>query len=73
MHKHKYEISIFWSEEDGAFLAEVPALPGCIAHGESQERALANCQAAIDLWIDTARDLGRPIPKPDGRRLRVAR
>ena len=70
---HKYEISIFWSEDDGVFLAEVPALPGCMAHGDSQESALTNCQAAIGLWIDTARDLGRTIPKPDARRVRVVR
>lgn len=65
---HKYEIVIFWSEEDEAFVADVPELPGCKAHGDSPASALANCQDAIDLWLDTARELGRPIPEPRGRR-----
>lgn len=69
---HKYEIIIFWSDEDGAFVAEVPELPGCMAHGDSADTALANCQEAIDLWIDTAKELGRPIPEPKGRRLHLA-
>lgn len=66
---HKYEIVIFWSEQDDVFVAEVPELPGCMAHGDSPDAALENCQQAIDLWLDTARDLGRPIPEPKGRRL----
>lgn len=66
---HKYEIVIFWSEQDDVFVAEVPELPGCMAHGDSPDAALENCQEAIDLWLDTARDLGRPIPEPKGRRL----
>jgi len=66
---HKYEIIIFWSDEDDAFLAEAPELPGCMAHGDSPAAAVTACQEAIDLWIDTARDLGRPIPAPKSRRL----
>ncbi len=66
---HRYEIVIFWSYEDAAFVAEVPELPGCTAHGDSPAAALSSCQEAIDLWLDTARELGRPIPDPKGRRL----
>ena len=69
---HKYEIIIYWSEDDRAFIAEVPELPGCSAHGDTPEEALANCQEAMDLWLDTAREFGRPIPVPKGRRLRLA-
>lgn len=65
----KYEVIIYWSEEDGAFVAEVPELAGCAAHGATQEAALANAQEAIQLWLDTARDFGDPIPEPKGRRL----
>jgi predicted RNase H-like HicB family nuclease len=69
---HKYEIIIYWSDEDQAFVAEVPELPGCAAHGDTSDAALANCQDAIDLWLETARDTGRPIPVPKGRRLHLA-
>ncbi|MBV9396868.1 MAG: type II toxin-antitoxin system HicB family antitoxin [Bryobacterales bacterium] len=69
---NKYEIIIYWSEEDKAFIAEVPELPGCAAHGETQAVALANAQDAIRLWIDTAKEFGDPIPEPKGRRLIVA-
>lgn len=69
---HKYETIIFWSEEDQAYLAEVPELPGCIAHGDSYESALLNVKDAIQLWIDTAREFGDPVPKPKGRRLMYA-
>ena len=69
---HKYEILIFWSDDDQAFVAEVPELPGCMAHGDSQEAALTNCQDAMELWLDTAQELGRPIPEPKGRRLQFA-
>lgn len=65
----KYELVIYWSSEDDAFIAEVPELPGCAAHGSSQQEALANTQEAIDLWLDTAREFGDPIPEPKGRRL----
>jgi predicted RNase H-like HicB family nuclease len=66
---HKYEVIIFWSEEDQAFVADVPELPGCMAHGSSQEQALQNAHEAITLWLKTARELGRSIPEPKGRRL----
>ena len=68
----KYEVIIYWSEEDDAFVAEVPELPGCAAHGETQERALCNALDAIRLWIDTAKEFGDPIPEPKGRRLILA-
>jgi predicted RNase H-like HicB family nuclease len=69
---HKYEIIIYWSDEDGAFVAEVPELPGCAAHGDSPDSALANCQEAIELWISTAKEFGRAVPEPKGRRLQFA-
>ena len=55
---NKYEVIIYWSEEDQAFIAEVPELPGCAAHGSTQEVALANAQEAIRLWLDTAKEYG---------------
>jgi len=69
---HKYEVIIYWSEEDRVFVAEAPELPGCMAHGESQEAALSNAQDAIQLWIDTAKEFGDPVPQPKGRRLMLA-
>ena len=63
----RYEIIIYWSEEDQAFVAEVPELPGCMADGPTQNEALANVQIVIDQWITTARELGREIPKAKGR------
>lgn len=66
---NKYEVIIYWSEEDGAFVAEVPELPGCAAHGSTQKAALASAQAAIRLWIETAKEIGDPVPEPKGRRL----
>ncbi len=68
----KYEIIIYWSDIDDAFLAEVPELPGCIAHGSTPEEALANVKKAMQLWLDTAREFGDPIPEPKGRRLMFA-
>ncbi|MEA3643677.1 MAG: type II toxin-antitoxin system HicB family antitoxin [Lamprobacter sp.] len=68
----KYETIIYWSEEDGAYLAEVPELPGCVAHGDSYEAALGQAQEAIQLWIDTAAEFGDPIPEPKGRKLMYA-
>ena len=68
----RYEIILYWSEEDHAFIAEVPELPGCMAHGESQEIALANVKQAIQLWIDTASEFGDPVPQPKGHRLMFA-
>ena len=66
---YKYEIIIYWSEDDQAFVAEIPELPGCMAHGETPEIALANAKDAIQLWIDTAKEFGDPVPEPKGRRL----
>lgn len=68
MHKnYKYEILIYWSEDDSAFIAEVPELPGCAADGATYAEALANVDVIIKEWIDTAKELGRPIPEPKGR------
>jgi predicted RNase H-like HicB family nuclease len=69
---NRYEIIIYWSDEDSAYVAEVPELPGCMAHGESHEAALRNVNDAVVLWIDTAREFGNPIPRPKGRRLQLA-
>jgi len=69
---HKYEVIIYWSEEDKTYVAEVPELPGCAAHGDSPESALASVQEAISLWLDTAEEFGDPVPAPKGRRLRYA-
>jgi predicted RNase H-like HicB family nuclease len=63
----KYELILYWSEEDQAFVVEVPELPGCMADGASYEQAVANAQQVIEEWIETARELGRPIPAPKGR------
>jgi len=68
----RYEIILYWSEEDGVFVAEVPELPGCAAHGDSLEAALANVRQAVELWIATAREFGDPVPEPRGRRLMLA-
>lgn len=67
--ENRYEVIIFWSDEDEAFVADVPELPGCMAHGSSQALALENAQQAIALWLETAREMGRSIPQPKGRRL----
>lgn len=64
---YKYEVRIFWSEEDGAYIAEVPELSGCMADGETMSAALENACTAISEWIETARELGREIPEPKGR------
>jgi len=69
---HKYEVIIYWSAEDEVFVAEVPELPGCMAHGATQEAALASAQEAVRLWIDTAEEFGDPLPQPKGRRLMFA-
>jgi len=63
----RYEIVIYWSDEDKAYLAEVPELPGCMADGDSYQNALANAEVIIQEWIETAQELGRPIPEPRGR------
>ena len=69
---YKYETIIYWSDEDQAFIADVPELPGCMAHGPTPNEALANAQEAIALWLDTASEFGDPIPEPKGRRLAYA-
>jgi predicted RNase H-like HicB family nuclease len=72
MMENKYEIIIFWSAEDAVFVADVPELPGCMAHGASHVDALNNAQEAVALWMETAGALGRQIPTPKGRRLLYA-
>ena len=69
---YKYEIILYWSDADRAFVAEVPELPGCMAHGDTQEAALMNVNQAMDLWIGTAKEFGDPIPEPKGERLMLA-
>jgi len=66
-NNYKYEIVIYWSDEDEAFIAEVPELPGCAADGSSHVEALANVDVIIQEWIETATELGRAIPEPKGR------
>jgi len=65
----KYELIIYWSDDDQSFIAEIPELPGCMADGETYEQAVANAQQVVAEWIDTAKELGRPIPEPRGRLL----
>jgi predicted RNase H-like HicB family nuclease len=65
---HGYEITLWWSEEDGVFVAEARELPGCMAHGNSENEAIANLEGAIQLWIDVARRAGDPVPPPKHRR-----
>jgi predicted RNase H-like HicB family nuclease len=63
----RYEIIMYWSNEDSAFVVVVPELPGCMAHGDTQEEALASIKEAMRLWIDTAFEIGIPVPEPRGR------
>jgi len=63
----KHEVIIYWSEEDRAFLAEAPELPGCAADGPTYQEALANLEVIIAEWIETAKLRGRPVPQPKGR------
>ena len=63
----KFEVIIYWSDEDLAFIAEVPELPGCAADGATYQEALANVEVIVQEWIETAQELGRPIPEPKGR------
>lgn len=75
LHKkmsQKYEIILYWSDEDQVFIAEVPELPGCVAHGDTQRAALQHVNDAMTLWLDTARQLGRPLLESKGRRLAYA-
>ena len=64
-----HETIIYWSNDDQVFIADVPELPGCMAHGASPDEALANAQEAMQLWLDTAQEFGDPAPEPKGRRL----
>jgi predicted RNase H-like HicB family nuclease len=68
----KYEVIIYWSDEDQAYIAEVPELPGCMAHGKSQREALSNVRDAEALWIKSAKEFGDAVPDPKGRRLAYA-
>ena len=68
-NESRYEIILYWSDEDQAVIAEVPELPGCAADGATYQDALANVRTIMDEWLETARDLGREIPKPKGRLL----
>ena len=63
----KYEIIIYWSDEDNSFIAEVPELPGCMADGKTYQEALSNAEVIISEWIETAKEIGRSIPQPKGR------
>ncbi len=63
----KYEVIIYWSEADNAFIAEVPELAGCMADGETYQEALANAEIIIQEWLETAKELGRKIPVPKGK------
>ena len=69
---HKYEIILYWSNGDQVFIAEVPELPGCMAHGDDYETALRNIKDAMQLWIEVAQERGRPVPQPKGERLMLA-
>lgn len=63
----RYEMIIYWSEDDQAFIVEVPELPGCMADGPTYQAALTNAEQVVQEWIETARELGRPVPEPKGR------
>ncbi|MBD2410961.1 hypothetical protein FACHB389_36665 [Nostoc calcicola FACHB-389] len=65
--RFRYEIILYWSRENEAFIAEVPELPGCAADGETYQEALNNVEIVMQEWIETAKDLGRPIPEPKPR------
>ncbi len=69
---NRFEIIIFWSDEDQAFIADVPELPGCMAHGDTHEPALAEVKQAMALWIEAAQANGRPVPQARGSRLLFA-
>lgn len=67
MNESKYEVIIFWDKQDEIFVAEVPELPGCIAHGTSKAEAIQNAEEAISLWLKTAKDDGISVPEPKGK------
>jgi predicted RNase H-like HicB family nuclease len=66
-NSHKYEVVIYWSADDEAFIAEVPELSGCAADGRSYKEALSNVELVVDEWIEIAREMKRPIPEPKGK------
>lgn len=70
--EYRYEIILYWSEDDDAYIAEVPELPGCAADGASYTEAIRNAEVVIDEWVETAIEVGRPVPEPKGRRLMLA-
>ncbi len=70
--RYRYEVIIYWSKDDDSFVAVAPELPGCMAHGSTQEAALANINDAMQLWIDTAREQGDRVPEPKSERLMLA-
>ena len=67
MQMIRYEMIVYWSEEDNAYIVEVPELPGCMADGQTYQEAIANAEAVIQEWLQTAQELGRLIPAPRGR------
>jgi predicted RNase H-like HicB family nuclease len=69
MSKHRYEIILYWRDDDQAYIAEVPELAWCAADGATYQEAIAKVEVVIDEWIETAKELGRPVPEPKGRRL----
>ena len=69
---HKYEIIIYWNNEDGVYVAEAPELPGCAAHGDTHEAALKHINEAVALWVETAKEFGNHVPEPKGERLMLA-
>jgi len=71
MNPNKYQMVIYWSDEDRAYLVEVPELPGCMADGKTRQEALANAETVIQEWLETAHDLGRAVPTPQGRLLTI--
>jgi len=72
MRPHRYELLVYWSADDGVFVVEVPELPGCTAHGPTPSKAVENADDAVELWIETAREVGRPVPQPRLRRVTTA-
>ena len=70
--KHRYEIILYWSDEDEAYVEEAPELAGCAANGATYQEAIDNVEVVIDEWIETARELGRAVPDPKGKRLILA-
>lgn len=68
----KYEVIIYWSQDDGVYIAEIPELPGCMAHGKDQREALSHVRQAAALWIKAAKEFGDIVPEPKGRRLAFA-